>query len=669
MCGVSVDPHLRLSGRVADPFPLRRMVSRGVLLWLGVLNPVAWVVGWVTVFVRQWFFRDRVRWWQVGVAGVILSVVGVMVGLGALYVTGWVELWGWLVDVFRAVSGREFRESGLPGFVFDWRAALLGQIPLGACLGVAWGSIQLWWRDRYSDSWNEARQVKPPASEKKVVAAKARLEKTVDSWAPVVSVDDLVVSLGVTIQDAEFVSVGVSELRTHCVVGGPTGTGKTEMLMRLLWGFVGQPAAQDLGLPGVLIDMKGDGQLAAWMEAMARETGRDFYRVTVDPATSNCGYEALGGHSADEVANMVFEILYADNQSKNEHYMAISQRLLQVAAQALVDLAGTGARVKGSGRAWRVNLSDLARLCSPAELTYAIPDLSPCVVQVVQEYLVEIAGNEDEVGDIQTRLRTITGTAMGRILASAGFTRRLDMRAAIEDGALICFSLDAAAMPEAARVMGRLAVQDLSASLGGLQNTPWTDNHVCPIILDEFSALLSPKVGDLFARARSAGGIIILSTQDVTTDLVAVSPKFAGTVRTNANVWCVFKQPNSDTADAVSRDIGSEKQWKVTKQVANDWDALGGMHVASGSESLREMDEFRVSPDELKGLGQGSCLVVVRIPAGSLHKADVMPDKWKIHVSRVPNRDSWDIPEHTPREEEVPLAPVPEAPSGDWWEA
>ena len=31
-------------------------------------------------------------------AGVILSVVGVMVGLGALYVTGWVELWGWLVD-------------------------------------------------------------------------------------------------------------------------------------------------------------------------------------------------------------------------------------------------------------------------------------------------------------------------------------------------------------------------------------------------------------------------------------------------------------------------------------------------------------------------------------------------------------------------------------------
>ena len=40
-----------------------------------MLNPVAWVAGWVTVFVRQWFFRDRVRWWQVGVAGVILSVV------------------------------------------------------------------------------------------------------------------------------------------------------------------------------------------------------------------------------------------------------------------------------------------------------------------------------------------------------------------------------------------------------------------------------------------------------------------------------------------------------------------------------------------------------------------------------------------------------------------
>ena len=52
------------------------------------------------------------------------------------------------------------RESGLPGFVFDWRAALLGQIPLGACLGVAWGGkYRDWETDRKSTRLNSSHEI------------------------------------------------------------------------------------------------------------------------------------------------------------------------------------------------------------------------------------------------------------------------------------------------------------------------------------------------------------------------------------------------------------------------------------------------------------------------------------------------------------------------------
>lgn len=163
------------------------------------------------------------------------------------------------------------------------------------------------------------------------------------------------------------------------------------------------------------------------------------------------------------------------------------------------------------------------------------------------------------MADIRDRLAVITETASGAILDRPD---GLDLRAAIEAGDITCFSLDAAGSPETARTLGRLAVHDLSAIFGTLGAAGWGQTHMHPVILDEFSALATRKVGDLFAQARSAGGAIILSTQDLDADLTTVGQQFASIIRTNTNVWLVLRQTRADIAENIAHDLGTHPTWK-----------------------------------------------------------------------------------------------------------
>ena len=153
-------------------------------------------------------------------------------------------------------------------------------------------------------------------------------------------------------------------------------------------------------------------------------------------------------------------------------------------------------------------------------------------------YLADLdaSKNEGDVGDVRDRVAVIVDTAAGRALDANGFT----MEQVIRAGDITVFSLDAAGAPQTARTIGTLAIQDLCATFGRLARDGWGKTHMCLTVLDEFSALDTPRVADLYARARSAGGAVLLATQDLDADLEAVSAQFAASVRTNANVWLVL---------------------------------------------------------------------------------------------------------------------------------
>lgn len=607
----------------------KQQVVRFVIGAAVLLNPLTATIAGAIVALGR-IGREYIRPWWVCAAGALAIGVGIWMGwavtYGDTYITVLHDLW----------SAFLHRENATTVIAANWQRWAIAQAPFATCAGILVAGIYLAYRRRFDATWREDEdaagpraRTKRPASAKRVHRAKARQRAATAAASAAATVSSLDVPIGVD-ESARAVTLDATAFRTHGVVIGPTGVGKTQALERLIYGFTGAPAARDLHLPAVVVDMKADPDLAATLAAIAAQSGRRFHHVTVDATGSR--YNPLAGLTADEMADALYESLFAADKALNMHYATLSRRLLQQACRVCVDLADARVARVGGGT-WQISLADVADLLNLDTLRSVNPYLSPSVAASLTRYLADLdaTGNEGDVGDVRDRVAVIIDTAAGRALDATGFT----MEHAIRAGDIICLSLDAAGAPQTARTIGTLAIQDLSATFGRLARDGWGKTHICPVILDEFSALGTPKVADLYARARSAGGAVLLATQDLDADLETVSPQFAASVRTNANVWIVLRQTRGESADAIARDIGSRLAWKETLQIEDDWDALGGLHAASGVGSLREVDEFILHPNDIKSLPQGGAYLVVKVPSGTINAASADTRIERVHINAL----------------------------------
>lgn len=624
-------PRLRFSRprTLTDGQRARRIALAALVL----TNPVTAAIAAALIIVgraaRKWV---RATW--ILTAGIATTAWGIWADQAPAYFHAYRDLASRLIDALA--------HAGDTAAVFhdNWQAWALDQAPFAACTATLAAGIYLTYRRRFDATWRDtnsngegdrARRPRKPPSRRAIDRAKARQRRAIARATAAPGIDGLTIPIGVEAARARPVSIDAAALRTHGVVIGPTGVGKTQALERLVHGFTAAPAARALRLPAVVIDMKADPGLANTLRSLAQTTGRGFHHVTATTASPNT-YNPLAGLTADEAADALYEVLFAADTSANMHYATLSRRLLQQATRVLADLDAHGVRKPGGG-AWRMCLADVTALLSIDELRKAAPYVGPSVAQSLMRYLNDLDASKStaDVGDVRDRMAVITDTAVGRVLDATGFR----LEDAIRAGDITVFSLDAAGSPATARAIGTLAVQDLSASFGRLARDGWGKNHMCLTVLDEFSALGTPRVADLYARARSAGGAVLLATQDLDADLEAVSAQFAASVRTNANMWLVLRQTRGEAADAIARDIGSRLAWKETLQIEDDWDALGGMHAASGVGSLREVDEFILHPNEIKSLPQGGAYLVVKVPSGTINAAEADTVIERVHINAL----------------------------------
>ena len=607
----------------------KQQVARFIIGAAVLLNPLTATIAGAIIAVGR-IGREYVRPWWLCVAGALATGLGIWMGWAATYGDTYITV---LHDLWSAFLRRESMTSVIDA---NWQTWAIAQAPFATCAGILGAGIYLAYRRRFDATWREdddaagpRARTKRPASAKRVHRAKAKQRAATATATAAAIVSDLDVPIGVD-EAARPVTLDATAFRTHGVVIGPTGVGKTQALERIIYGFTGAPAARDLHLPAVIVDMKADPDLAATLAAIAAQSGRQFHHVTVDATGS--AYNPLAGLTADEMADALYETLFAADKSINMHYATLSRRLLQQACRVCVDLADARVARVGGGT-WTIGLADVTDLLNLDTLRSVTPYLSPAVAASLTRYLgdLEAANNEGDVGDVRDRVAVIVDTAAGRALDASGFT----MEQAIRAGDIVCMSLDAAGAPQTARTIGTLAVQDLCATFGRLARDGWGKTHMCLTVLDEFSALGTPRVADLYARARSAGGAVLLATQDLEADLEAVSPQFAASVRTNANVWLVLRQTRGEAADAIARDIGSRLAWKETLQIEDDWDALGGLHAASGVGSLREVDEFILHPNDIKSLPQGGAYLVVKVPSGTINAASADTRIERVHINAL----------------------------------
>lgn len=640
----------------------------------GFLNPITALIALVVILCGRTPVLRRVPPWVLPLTGIIASTAGWTTGWCADYLRTYREAGTQLLDAFinaLRINGPS-AEASTPGQVLaaNWQTWAVMQLPFATCAGILIAGIYLAYRRRFDATWRESDDAGPrarakrPATRKRVRRAKARQRAAVANARTAATVSNLTVPIGVD-EAARPVNLDATAFRTHGVVIGPTGVGKTQALERIIYGFTGAPASRDLHLPVVVIDMKADPDLASTLAVIAIQSGRRFHHVTVDAMGST--YNPLAGLTADEMSDALYESLFASDKNVNLHYATLSRRLLQQACRVCVDLADARVARVGGGT-WQTSLADVTDLLNLDTLRSVNPYVSPAVAASLTRYLADLdaAKNEGDVGDVRDRIAVIVDTAAGHILDAAGF----QLEQAIRAGDIVCLSLDAAGAPQTARTIGTLAVQDLCAVFGRLARDGWGKTHMCPVILDEFSALGTPRVADLYARARSAGGAVLLATQDLDADLEAVSPQFAASVRTNANVWLVLRQTRGEAADAIARDIGSRLTWKETVQVEDDWDALGGMHAASGVSSLREVDEFVLHPNDIKSLPQGGAYLVVKVPSGTINASSADTRIERVHINALTDEEIAGLPAkpaNTANTANTVPQPIPDDDASDVW--
>jgi hypothetical protein len=260
----------------------------------------------------------------------------------------------------------------------------------------------------------------------------------------------------------------------------------------------------------------------------------------------------------------------------------------------------------------------------PGRLRGMLPAAPPSLGERVQDYLGGLTGDQlSAIRGIGTRLALLSESTAGPYLLPtrpAGAARELDLRAALEGGDVVLFSLNASIYGKLAAQLGALAVQDLVSATGyrlegDRQQRPAT------VGIDEFSALGADNLLALLARGRESGVSVLLATQELS-DLERAAPGFRDQVLGITGIKIAHRQEVPASASTISQMAGTERVWERTEPVAGLLTDPGRTRA-----TRRQVERFIVHPNEIKTLPVGHAVMLSRLPRSEVVRALVVPPR------------------------------------------
>jgi type IV secretory pathway TraG/TraD family ATPase VirD4 len=384
------------------------------------------------------------------------------------------------------------------------------------------------------------------------------------------------------------------QLAAHALIVGASGSGKSTTLVTILSDQIRR------GRPVIAIDLKGSPAFARQLRDAATAAGRGL-RVWTPDGPGHWNPLAHGNATA------LKDRLIATERFTEPHYRRAAERYVQTALQVL----------QAAHPDREIELAQVVAMMEPRRLGATLRAVPEPLAERVQDYLAGLTPDQvSAVRGLGTRLALLSESSAGPYLTAGDPDRRIDLGSALDGGDVILLSLNSSVYGALAGQLGTLAIQDIISAAGRRLER---DAPVTPatVAIDEFSALDSDNLIALLARGREAGVSVALVTQELA-DLDRAAHGFRDQVLGNTAVKIAHRQDVPGSAFTIAQMAGTER---VIEQTENVRPMFGSPGTSLGTR--REAERFVVDPNEIKSLGTGQAVVLVKIPRAAVMRARV----------------------------------------------
>ncbi|MGZ3748596.1 MAG: type IV secretory system conjugative DNA transfer family protein [Pseudobdellovibrionaceae bacterium] len=399
------------------------------------------------------------------------------------------------------------------------------------------------------------------------------------------------INVGRTLKDQKELVLTNSQRSGHVQIVGATGRGKTQSVI-LPW-FI-----QDLYINNspILMDGKGDMDLEAkiWEHQCRQGYIGDYFKFDLSNPKASCTINPLEGNKADEsaerlIASLEFESSYFRDVQHQVALMIfeLSRLASQPCTFKLLYLCLTDPKV----------LSEIMGLASH-RMTL------PLKQEIQRFQALSPKEREEKYSGLISQIRPFAVGEIAEIVnghhsdskTHLSFERFMQTETNRCPKAAVIL-LNTMRHQKSGKILGKAILQTLAWATSKRKGT----ERFVPIFLDEFSSFVYEDFEQFLSKSRSYGVALHLSHQSVG-DLEKISPSFLKTVNVNTNVKCLLGLNDPDTADYFAKHLGTRT---ITKQTERGSSGVFGDLERTGEMSLRDADQYKVHPNNLRNYSQG----------------------------------------------------------------
>jgi hypothetical protein len=396
------------------------------------------------------------------------------------------------------------------------------------------------------------------------------------------------------------VALGDRQLAAHTLTVGASGAGKSTTMLTILDAHIRRR------LPVIAIDMKGSPAFAAQLRSSAAAAGREL-RVWTPDGPGHWNPLAHGN------ATSLKDKLISTERFTEPHYQRAAERYVQTAL-AVLHAAAPGRPAQ---------LHEVVAVMEPRRLAAVLRGVPGPLAERVQDYLAGLTGDQvSALRGLGTRLALLSESCAGPYLRTGRPGETIDLRAGLDGGDVILFSLNSSVYGKLAAQLGALAIQDVVSATGRRLDAAGAPGEALPsatVAIDEFSALEGDNLLALLARGREAGVNVVMATQEMA-DLERAGRGFRDQVLGIVGVKIIHRQDVPASAETIAQMAGTERFWEETEHVHGLFSRPG---ASRGTRRLSE--RYVVHPNVIKTLPVGEAVVLTKLPTAEVRQVRVTP--------------------------------------------